>query len=639
MCGIAGFVTLEPSGFPEGTLRRMTDALAHRGPDAEGFWNDGRAFLGHRRLSIVDLATGQQPMANEDESSWIIYNGEIYNHADLRPSLERAGHRYKTRCDTEAVLHAYEERGRGCVSDFRGMFAFALWDREARKLFAARDRLGIKPFYYWFDGRVFVFASEIKAILEHPAVSVELEETKLAEHLAFGYSNDDRTLFRGVKRLPPGHTLELGPGGSLSIEPYWSPPRVTKFADRPEREWVEECRARFEDAVRSRLMADVPLGMFLSGGVDSGSVAATLKRITDQPVKTFSVGYAETEYSELGYAADVARLIGTAHREVAVGVDDFFDALPRLIWHEDEPIVWPSSVSLHFVSKLAAEDVKVVLTGEGADEMFAGYGRYRYYLLNQRLEGAYGLAPDALRRGVRRFVATSPLVGRTLRRKVGHTVVGREGGFRSLYVDNFLSAFDEAEQARLLGSKQSAAGAPYEAFEQWWESAGELDPLSRLLYTDQRTYLHELLMKQDQMSMSASIESRVPFLDHAFVEFAATIPPALKLKGKTGKYLFKKAAEGLIPNEILHRKKMGFPTPLRQWLREGKMAEVAAVVLRKDSLLGEYCERAELERVLERQRSGELDATDRIWRLLNLQLWGEVFLKKRGAMEWGELAA
>ncbi len=617
----------------------MTDVIAHRGPDASGAWIEGPAALGHRRLSIIDIAAGAQPMSDPEERYQIVYNGEIYNHAALRPALEAAGRLYRTRCDTETILHSYAVKGEDCIHDFRGMFAFAVWDRQAKTLFCARDRLGIKPFYYFWNGKAFVFGSEIKALLEHPAVGVRFDRSLLAEHLAFGFSSDDRTLFGGIRRLPPGHTLTLELGGEPRIRQYWDVPVPSQFELRSDAEWIGECRERFEQSVEQRLMADVPLGMFLSGGVDSGSVAATIKRLTDQPVKTFSVGYAEQEYSELSYAAQVAQAIGTDHREVTVSGKQFFDALPRLVWHEDEPIVWPSSVPLHFVSKLAREEVIVVLTGEGADELFAGYGRYRFYLLNQKAAGPYGLLPRSLRRGIRRFVATSPLLKATLRRKLQHTFLGRELSFEALYIDNFHAAFSPQEQAMMLSSAERRDDPVYDSFIAHWRSTEGKPLLSRLLYSDLKTYLVELLMKQDQMSMSASIESRVPFLDHSFVEFAAGVPDHMKLRKSVGKYIFKKVAEDLIPREIIYRPKMGFPTPLRRWLREDFAAPAFRILRKKDGLLAELLDREMLDLLIEGQSSGAIDATDRLWRLLNLQIWGETFLKGRGPLEWEELVA
>jgi asparagine synthase (glutamine-hydrolysing) len=636
MCGIAGYVSRNPAVLPDGVIRRMTGVMAHRGPDGDGVFRDDHCALGHLRLSIVDLAAGAQPMGNEDDSLQVTYNGEIYNHAELRPDLEAAGHRYKTRCDTETILHAYEQYGRACVEHFRGMFAFAVWDRGARKLFCARDRLGIKPFYYWYDGRTFVFGSEIKALLEHPAVSVALEESLLAEHLALGYSSGERTLFRGIKRLMPGHTLELGADGRMDIQQYWDVPLPGEPENRSDEDWIDDCRARFERSVEQRLMSDVPLGMFLSGGVDSGAVAAVIKRLADGPVKTFSVGYAEQEYSELEYARQVAERIGTDHHEVRVGADDFFGALPAMIWHEDEPIAWPSSVALHFVSKLAREQVKVVLTGEGADELFAGYARYRFYLLNERWAGTYGMAPAFLRRGVRGMVETSPLLRADLRRKLGHTILGRDASFESLYIDNFQAAFSAREQSELL-KRAADAGEAYGSYLHWWNASEGARPLQRMLYTDMKTYLVELLMKQDQMSMSASIESRVPFLDHSFVEFAAGMPDAMKLRGSTGKYVFKKVAETLIPHDIIYRKKMGFPTPLKSWLRGPMQTQASEILLAPGGLLADYLDRRALEALIAAHAAGKVDATDRLWRLLNLQIWGETYLKGRGRLDWTEL--
>lgn len=617
----------------------MTDVIAHRGPDAEGAWIEGPCALGHRRLSIIDIAAGAQPMSDPDERYQVVYNGEIYNHTELRPELERAGRRYRTRCDTETILHSYAVKGEACVEDFRGMFSFAIWDRREQTLFCARDRLGIKPFYYYCHGGTFVFGSEIKALLEHPAVGVRFDQELLAEHLAFGFSSDDRTLFGGIRKLPPGHTLTLRLGGEPSIRQYWDAPVPDQFDLRSEAEWVEDCRERFQTSVQQRLMADVPLGMFLSGGVDSGSVAAVIKRLTDQPVKTFSVGYAEQEYSELTYAKQVANEIGTEHREVTVSGKQFFGALPRLIWHEDEPIAWPSSVALHFVSKLAREEVIVVLTGEGADELFAGYARYRFYLLNEKASGPYQLLPASMRRGIRRLIATSPLLKAGLRRKLQHTFLGRELGFESLYIDNFHAAFSPQEQAFMLSSAERRGDPVYDSFISHWKATEGKPILSRLLYSDIKTYLVELLMKQDQMSMSASLESRVPFLDHSFVEFAAGVPDHMKLRKGVGKYIFKKVAEDLIPHDIIYRPKMGFPTPLRRWLREDFARPAFAILRKRDGLLAELLDREMLDLLIEGQASGAIDATDRLWRLLNLQIWGEVYLKGRGPLEWDELAS
>ncbi len=643
MCGIAGFVSSR-TGNAAAVLARMTASIAHRGPDGSGHLERPPVFLGHRRLSIVDLEGGSQPMFNEDGSLAIVYNGEIFNHASLRPALERSGHRYGSHCDTETILHAYEEHGPRCLDAFRGMFAFALWDGPRRELFCARDRLGIKPFYYFWDGALFAFASEIKALLEHPAISAQLDEAQLPETLAFGYTSGEDTLFRGIRKLMPGHHLTLRLAGAaprLDIHPYWDVPAPSDpppFAlPTSDSSWIAETRRRLEETVRMRLMSDVPLGMFLSGGVDSSAIAALIRRETSGPVKTFAVGYREARFSELSYAARVAAAIGTEHHEIVLGREEFFNALPRLVWHEDEPIAWPSSVSLAFVSSLAAREVKVVLTGEGSDELFGGYERYRWQLLNQRAANVYSILPGRLRAAVRASLASSPLLSANLRRRLSHTFLGRENTIESMFLDNFYAAFAPGERRRLLEAPDAAVYANYLRYSNA-RAAGP--PLSRLLYADQKTYLVELLMKQDQMSMSASIESRVPFLDHTFVEFAAHMPPHLKIRGREQKYALKRAVEDLLPREIVYRPKMGFPTPLRQWLLDREAEPLYRLLAAPDGFLAAHLDRAALASLVASHRSGRVDATDRIWRLLNLQVWSRVFLEgRRDALAEGLLPA
>jgi asparagine synthase (glutamine-hydrolysing) len=382
-----------------------------------------------------------------------------------------------------------------------------------------------------------------------------------------------------------------------------------------------------------RLMSDVPLGMFLSGGVDSSAIAALMKRMRTEPVKTFAVGYREAAYSELGYAREVAETIGTDHHEVTIGMEDFFNALPRLVWHEDEPIAWPSSVSLYFVSRLAAEHVKVVLTGEGSDELFAGYQRYQHYLFNRRWADRYRVVPGALRGAARKSIESSSLLSADLRRKLQHTFLGREATVESLQLDNFYGAFPAAEREAMLASPAGVQVDPYASYLSYWNARGG-PVLSQMLYADQKTYLVELLMKQDQMSMACSIESRVPFLDHPFVEFAATVPENMKIRNGTGKYIMKRAVEDLLPHSIIYRPKMGFPTPLKSWLREERAAPIFSLLMDREGLLAEYVDLGYVEKLIERQRAGLEDATDRLWRLLNLQLWGDLFLRGRRDEHW-----
>jgi asparagine synthase (glutamine-hydrolysing) len=632
MCGVAGFVTTSPDSGSVAHLGRMTEALRHRGPDDFGFYHDQWAHLGHRRLSIIDVAAGRQPIFNETGALVIVYNGEVYNHSDLRPALERAGHRYRTRSDTETVLHAYEEHGPDCLKLFRGMFAFAVWDQNTRRLFCARDRLGIKPFYYYWNGRLFAFASEIKALFEHPAISPELNEETLPEALTFGYSSGDHTLFRRIGKLLPAHHLTLDLNASLpetKVQRYWD---VEPLSAGNDTDWIAETRRRLEESVRMRLMSDVPLGMFLSGGVDSSAIAALLKRSVACPLKTFAVGYPDAAASELTYASQVAHAIGTDHYETSVGPRDFFNALPRLIWHEDEPIAWPSSVSLYFVSKLASEHVKVVLTGEGSDEIFGGYERYRWHLWNQQAAEKYLALPAALRHWIRKQTA-SRLLSSALRRKLGHTMLARENTLESLLLDNFYCAFSSDQRAKLLGAPDAA----YAGYLRHWNAHPGASTLARMLYADQKTYLVALLMKQDRMSMAASIESRVPFLDHTLVEFAASLPDRFKIRGSVQKVALKRALVDVLPPLAIRRPKMGFPTPLREWLRSPSTEPVYQALRAPDGLLASHCDRKEIDTIVHRHRSGLEDATDRIWRLVNLQLWGDLFLTGRRSEVWNGL--
>lgn len=629
MCGICGVFHGDRAHKVErATLEAMNHQILHRGPDDAGFYVSENVGLAMRRLSIIDLKTGQQPVSNEDGTVWIVYNGEIYNHAELRSQLEARGHQYRSKSDTETIVHLYEEYGPECVRHLRGMFAFVLWDQRRRKLFAARDRLGIKPFYYLWDSGVLLFASEIKALLAYPRVHAELNREGLPEYLAFGYLSGEETLFAGIRKLLPGQTLELDETGDLQIKTYWDLTSPDGAVTRPESYYVETYRAMLEDCVGSHLMSDVPLGVFLSGGLDSSVVAALMTKIRREPIETFSVGYEEAPYSELPFARTVARHIGSLHHEVRLSRKEFFDALPKLIWHEDEPLVWPSSVSLYFVARLARERVTVVLTGEGSDETLAGYTRYPWTLWNTRFDRIYRHStPERLREWIRERLAVSSWLGADLRRKLQHTFLGRDGSaWISFYFDNFYSAFSASDQRDLLVDTDSGAPtAPYRNCMNWWErSSGDL--LARLLYTDIKTYLVELCMKQDNMSMAASIESRVPFLDHALVEFAASIPARYKTRGLAGKCILKSGVGDLLPASIIHRRKMGFPTPFRGWLA-GPQLEIVEKTLLEARTLARGLFRPEAVRLcLAEHRAGKTDHSERMWRLLNLELWHRIFI-------------
>ncbi|MFY9700928.1 MAG: asparagine synthase (glutamine-hydrolyzing), partial [Terriglobales bacterium] len=517
MCGIAGILEFgRDTRANPAALREMCRAITHRGPDDEGFYTDGAVGIGMRRLSIVDVAGGHQPISNEDGTLWIVFNGEIYNHLALREQLIARGHRYSTHSDTETIIHLFEEYGADCVQHLRGMFAFAIWNRNTKTLFIARDRLGIKPLYYKLSPERLLFGSEIKAVFAHGGVRPEFNRAALPEYLAFGYLSAEESCYNGILKLLPGHTMTVAPDGTANIRQYWDLDASTTHESRDENHYVQSYRELLEGAVQSHLMSDVPLGVFLSGGVDSSAVAALMTKLRRESVETFSVGYTEQTYSELPFARTVSDHIHSRHHEVFVSEDDFFGSLPHLIWHEDEPIVWPSSVSLYFVARLARERVTVVLTGEGADETLAGYTRYAFTLKNAAMDRAYrSMVPSFARRGLRDAIATSSLLSATLRRKLEHTFLAKDGNsWASFYFDNFFSAFGAAEQNGLLTADFAQEAAPSTAYNNvlafWEHSSGEM--LQRLLYTDIKTYLVELLMKQDNMSMAASIESRVPFL-------------------------------------------------------------------------------------------------------------------------------
>jgi len=631
MCGIAGVMKFGTDARADSaSIRRMCAAMTHRGPDDEGVFADGPVGIGMRRLSIIDVAGGHQPISNETGTTWIVFNGEIYNHAELRKQLEPRGHRYRTNSDTETIIHLYEEYGRDCVNHLRGMFAFAIWDREKRTLFVARDRLGIKPLYYRLTPESFLFGSEIKVLLAY-GVQPEFHAAALSEYLAFGYLSGEETFYEGVRKLMPGHWMEVNSTGDVQVKQYWDLDVSSTGPVRDEAYYVETYRQMLEQSVESHLMSDVPLGVFLSGGVDSSAVAALMTKIRKSPIETFSVGYAEQTYSELPYARTVAQHLNSIHHEVLVSENEFFDSLPELIWHEDEPVVWPSSVSLYFVAKLARERVVVVLTGEGSDETLGGYTRYAFTIKNKAWDQVYRHAvPGFARSAVRNAIAKSPVLGATLRRKLGHTFLGLDAAsWSSFYFDNFFSAFSEGEQSELLTDEalqKLRPGSAYDHVLAYWEkSKGEL--LQRLLYTDIKTYLVELLMKQDNMSMAASIESRVPFLDHVLVEFATRIPRQMQLRGLSGKNILKKAVEDLLPHSILYRPKLGFPTPWSGWLQGPRLDSIERLLLEPRSLDRGYFRPEAIRRLFEEHRSKHRDNYDRIWRLLNLELWHRVCLE------------
>ncbi|HVH66973.1 MAG TPA: asparagine synthase (glutamine-hydrolyzing) [Gemmatimonadales bacterium] len=605
-------------------LTRMRDVLRHRGPDGDGLWIDGPVGLGMRRLAIVDVAGGRQPMSNEDGTVWLVYNGEIYNHADLRSELSRRGHHYRTRSDTETILHLYEEDGERCVERLQGMFAFALWDTKRGRLLLARDRLGIKPLYYAWTEHELVFASEVKAILAGGSVRPALNHSIVPEFLAMGFVAGEETFFRGVRKLLPGRTLTWSWADGPRQRRYWRMPVATENGSAGSLEASgREVRARLADAVRSHLMSDVPLGLFLSGGMDSSGLAALMAPMVTEPIRTFSVGFSDAEANELAYARLAARSVGAEHRELVVAPAEFFGALPQLVWHEDEPIRFPSSVPLYFVSRLARDHVKVVLTGEGADELFLGYDRYRVTAWNERLGRFYwALTPHALQEGVKALARRLP---RPVRRYATRTFLALGPSPRDLFYENW-AIFPVALQPQLLSRLDLlTARDPYADGLRAYEEAGG-GTLERMSHADVETYLVRLLMKQDQMSMAASVESRVPYLDHQFVEHIAALPPRSKLRGWRTKAVLRTALRDLVPREILTRRKMGFPVPVNRWFRDGFWPVVDEFVLGRRALARGLFRGAFLRRLADEHRAGTWEHGLRLWLLVNLEIWQRIFV-------------
>jgi asparagine synthase (glutamine-hydrolysing) len=623
MCGINGiaFSSKSKRQIERRALEKMRDVQITRGPDDGGIFIEENIGLGHRRLSIVDPSHGAQPMFNEDRSLAIVYNGEIYNHADFRAELEAKQHVYRTHSDTETILHLYEEYGTRCLEKLRGMFAFAIWDRREKTLFIARDRLGVKPLYYATDaeGNLF-FGSEIKTLLEAGAVKPELNYNALPDQLANHGTSFDETLFRGVKRLLPGHFL-LWQDGRLKIEEYWDVSFEPKHEEKSDAEFIEQWREMFKHSVKLRLMADVPLGMFLSGGIDSSAICAMMSEMVDDPVKTFSVGFKEREANEFEYARIVARAFNTEHHEITITPEQFFAELPNLVWHEDEPPGFIASVPLYFVSKLAQQHVKVVLTGEGSDEILAGYSRYaKAVSLLQYGEKYEALTPNFVRGLVK---SGASLVGGKLNR----TFLTRAADIENLFLDNF-AVFPKAMQAKLLSPETKAQIAeqnPYFYQNKWLAKTDAQEVLDQLLYVDTKTYLHELLMKQDQMSMAASIESRVPFLDHRLVEFTAQMPAKMKLRGRHTKFLLREAMKGILPGEILRRSKMGFPVPVGNWFR-GRFRHIVDEYVLSERSLSRGIFNADFVRESAAKHDAGANHDERLWFLVNFEIWQRRFL-------------
>ena len=554
MCGIAGILNFDPGRSADpNLLSRMTRALTHRGPDAEGFYTDGPVGLGHRRLSIIDLAGGAQPMSNEDGTVWISFNGEIFNFKELRRLLEAAGHRFRTDSDTECLIHLSEEHGTGCAERLVGQFALAIWDGRQRRLFLARDQVGIKPLFYHLDGSRLLFASEMKALLQEPAIDREIDQDALVEYLSYCYIPAPRTIFRSIRKLPAGHWF-LWENGSFRTERFWEMPHCGE-PPASEEECAERLGELLRESVKGQLMSDVPLGAFLSGGVDSSIIVGLMSELTDRPVKTFTIGFREEDFSELPFARQVADKYQTEHQELIVEPESV-DLLPKLVREFDEPFADPASIPTYYVCRLAREHVTVCLSGDGGDEAFAGYLRYQWALKYAKLDGL----PTALRKLF--FGQMARLLSGRFRKGAERLALDpatRYGDFMGYLRGPALHGLLSPDVERVARARPDLA-----RILELDARVSRADYLTRLQYIDIQTYLPDnILVKTDRMSMLNSLEVRVPFLDHRLLEYAATIPPAWRL----GKGILKRAMAPLLPTEVLERRKMGFGVPLKHWFR------------------------------------------------------------------------
>lgn len=637
MCGIAGF--LDPDADPGRSgsplLRRMCDKIRHRGPDSRGFHDDPPVGLGVQRLAIVDLETGDQPVANEDGSVWVAFNGEIYNHASLRRELSSLGHRFRTdHADTEVLAHAWEEWGEGFPERLNGMFACALWDAGARRLLLVRDRIGIKPLYYWWDGRRLVFASEIKAILEHPAVDREVDLQSLYDYLGWEFVPGPATMFRDIRKLMPGHHL-LWEDGRIDTRQWWDIRYEPVEAD-PE-EHAAGIRDRLIASVRRRLQADVPVGIFLSGGLDSTAVLAAARELVDGPLRTFTIGYADPSFSEWDHAAFAAEYFGTVHREIPIRPISP-ELIERCVWQLDEPMTDLSAMPLYVLCEAAREDVKVCLSGEGGDEVFVGYDRF----VASKCDRVYRLVPGPIRRGL-----VAPLVSRLpdqeqkkgLINMVKRFVRGSElpvgpGAMRWQY-------FSSEARDRALFTDETRGRVETDRFAGLLRRVEGIDfpsALDRELYIDLRfTMPDSVLMKVDKMSMANSLEVRVPLLDHELVEYAARIPARQRFPGLRRRAIYRKAVAGLLPPRILDRGKQGYSLPIKNWLRH-ELRDWMVELLGASELIARHLQVDTVDRLIAEHLSRRHNHNHVLWALINLELWHRAYVQQEVRDPAGSLA-
>lgn len=620
MCGIFGIKYVDQSRPVNiEMVKDATDLMSHRGPDDSGYWVQGSLGLGHRRLSIIDLSPlGHQPMFNEDGHVGLVYNGEIYNYFELYQPLCELGHRFSSKSDTEVIIHGYEEWGYDCLSRFNGMFAFGLWDENRQSLWVVRDRLGIKPLYYFWDGSVFIFASEIKPILETGHVKPQLNESALDAYFSLGYVPGPETMFKQIKKVRPGHFLRLC-DGELTENNYWD------FADIPEStqseaELQEQMKALLVDSVRLRMRSDVPLGLFLSGGLDSSAIVALMSEQTYEPVNTFTIGFGGAQdYSEEHYADAVAKLFSTKHSVLNLEPDDFFASLDQLVMFAEEPIVEPAAIALYHISKLARQKATVLLSGEGSDELFAGY--YLYDFMN-KIDVMQKYIPPAFGRMGQMAAA---MTGKAKYKKYAdwfcHPLTERYQGTSSYLTYSLKQAYYSQNFLSLKGEYLEQVFAKY-----FDNVKDKPDSLGKMLYVDTKTWLvDDLLVKADKMTMAASIELRVPFLDYRMVEFAASLPSRLKLDAGNGKVILKSIMADKLPQEIVTRKKMGFPVPVNNWFSNELFDEVKSYI--SSSFVGYYLNKEAIATLLDNHKNRVEDNSKFIMSLLVISKWHEKYIK------------
>jgi len=627
MCGISGFV--DDRGLDPGAsvlLKKMTDCIVHRGPDDEGFYLDDRAALGMRRLSIIDLTTGHQPIFNEDKTVCIVANGEIYNFLEIRDDLIARGHAFRTKSDIEVIVHLYEERGEDFVLALNGMFAVALWDAKKRRLVLARDRLGVKPLHYRLDGSRLYFASEIKSLLQAP-FSREIDLEAMGQYFTFEYVPAPRSIFRGIGKILPGHTLVFE-DGRISEKSYWDVFYAeTKIAPRPEADYAEEIVSRLRDSVRRRLISDVPLGVFLSGGIDSSAVTALMSEVAGAGIKTYSIGFKEKSFDELDAARIVAEKFGTDHREFVVTPAEVSSLVPTLAGFIDEPLADASIIPTYVISKLARQYVTVALAGDGGDELFGGYDTYKAYKTGRW----YRKVPGFIRRGlIRPVVRALPASAKRLSFEFKAKKFASGVEYPPEIANTiWWGAYSPELRERLFsaGTKTGLKEDPFAPIAFHAAHTRAADPLDRIAYLDLKLYLQDdLLPKADRMSMAASLELRAPFLDYTFVEFAATIPSALKLRRFCSKYILKKALTGRLPEEILTKKKIGFDIPLGVWMRNDLKGFVLETLAPERLRRHGYFDEAFVAGILKEHFTGHHNHRQLLWPLIIFQNWYDRYM-------------